>query len=85
MDIPDLKHLAVVGTLIAVVATPKASRNRIVPSELGLRVYVTAVAENGNANTAIQKLLSKTTGVSKSRLKLLHGVQSRNKVFIVTE
>lgn len=85
MNIPDLKHLDVVGTQIDVIATPKSSRNRIVPTESGLRVYVTVVAEDGKANVAIQKLLSKATGTSKSKLKLLRGAHSRNKVFIVTD
>ncbi|AML50039.1 MULTISPECIES: DUF167 domain-containing protein [Falsihalocynthiibacter] len=81
----DLKHLAIRGAEIAIVATPKASRNRIVETQTGLRVYVTVVAEGGKANAAIVKLLSKAMGVPKTRLVLLRGETSRNKVFRVME
>ncbi|MEY8096037.1 DUF167 domain-containing protein [Falsihalocynthiibacter sp. S25ZX9] len=81
----DLKHLAIRGAEIAIVATPKASRNRIVETQTVLRVYVTVVAEGGKANAAIVKLLSKAMGVPKTRLVLLRGETSRNKVFRVME
>ncbi|KFI30126.1 DUF167 domain-containing protein [Paenirhodobacter enshiensis] len=79
----DLSHLAVSGTEIALRVTPKASRNAIVAGEEGLRVYVTVVPEDGKANAEVTKLLAKALGIAKSRLVLLRGQTSRDKVFRV--
>ena len=79
----DLSHLALEGAEIAVRVTPKASRDRIVVEEGQIRVYVTTVPEDGKANPAVQKLLSKALGVPKSRLSLIRGQTSRDKVFRV--
>lgn len=81
MDIPDLSALAKSGTTIALRVTPKAARNRIVAEEGALRVYVTTVPEDGKANAAVVKLIAKALGVPKSRLTLLRGHTSRDKVF----
>lgn len=77
----EFAHLAHVGARIAVRVTPKAARNVVVASDVGLRVYVTAAPEGGKANAAVVKLLSKALGVPKSRLLLLRGATSRDKVF----
>ncbi|MBO9478977.1 DUF167 domain-containing protein [Shimia sp. R11_0] len=74
-----------VGAEIAVRVTPKASRNRVMQDGDVLRVYVTTVPENGKANVAVQKLLAKHLGLAKSRLTLIRGVTSRDKVFRVEE
>ncbi|ARC89512.1 DUF167 domain-containing protein [Rhodovulum sp. MB263] len=79
----DLSHLAVPGTEIAVRVTPKASRARIVAEEGQIRVYVTVVPEDGKANAAVTKLLSKAVGVPKSRLELVRGQTARDKLFRV--
>ncbi len=79
----DLTHLATPGTEIAVRVTPKASRNEIKIKEGQIRVYVTTVPEAGKANAAVQKLLAKSLGIAKSRLHLLRGHSSRDKVFEV--
>ncbi|SHL60868.1 hypothetical protein SAMN05444414_12250 [Roseovarius marisflavi] len=83
MDIPDLSHLARSGTQIALRVTPKASRNRITFEADQLRVYVTTVPEDGRANAAVQKLLAKALGLPKTRLRLIRGQTSRDKVFEV--
>lgn len=77
----DLSHLAHEGTEIALRVTPKASRDRIVVEEGQIRVYVTTVPEDGKANAAVQKILAKALGVPKSRLTLIRGQTSRDKVF----
>ncbi|WP_339109122.1 DUF167 domain-containing protein [Thioclava sp. GXIMD4216] len=69
------------GAEVALRVTPKASRNAILLAEDGLRAYVTTVPEDGKANAAVTKLLAKTLGVAKSRLTLLRGQTSRQKVF----
>jgi uncharacterized protein YggU (UPF0235/DUF167 family) len=83
MSKADLAHLAEPGAEIAVRVTPKASRNAVEVADGGLRVYVTTVPEGGKANSAVQKLLAKSLGVPKSRLTLVRGAASRDKVFRV--
>lgn len=77
----DLSHLALPGAEIAVRVTPRAARNAVVAEADGLRVYVTTVPEDGRANAAVVKLLAKAMGVAKTRLVLVRGQSSRNKVF----
>lgn len=77
----DLSYLTQLGKPFGVVVTPKASRNWIKPDGADIRVYVTTVPENGKANIATIKLLSKAIGVPKSKLKLIRGATSRRKTF----
>ncbi|OSP55703.1 DUF167 domain-containing protein [Pseudoruegeria sp. SK021] len=72
-----------VGTEIAVRVTPKASRNRVEAEGDGLRVYVTTVPEDGKATEAVRKLLAKHLGLPKTRLALVRGTKSRDKMFRV--
>jgi len=78
-----LSHLAKPGSKLVVRVTPKASRNAVEETENGLRVYVTCVPENGQANKAVVELLGQAMGVAKSRLELAQGATSRDKVFLV--
>ncbi|WP_407495374.1 DUF167 domain-containing protein [Pseudooceanicola sp. MF1-13] len=82
-DLPDLSVLAVAGAEVAVRVTPKAARNRIVAEDGAIRVYTTTVPEDGKANASVTKLLAKAMGVPKSRLELIRGQTSRDKVFRV--
>ena len=77
----DLSHLATPGAEIAVRVTPRASRNAISTEDGAIRVYVTTVPEDGKATAAVVKLLAKAMGVAKTRLVLLRGATSRDKVF----
>ena len=79
----DLLYLATPGTEVSVRVTPKASRNTIRVEGEQLRVYVTTAPEEGKANAAVQKLLAKAIGIAKSRLILIRGKTSRDKVFRV--
>ena len=63
---------------------PKASRNQVDGYSSGkLRLRVTAPPEDGKANQAVVSLLAKTLGVPKSRLRILRGQASRNKLVAV--
>lgn len=79
----DLSHLAQPGTQIAVRVTPRAARNAVLLEGDRVRVSVTTVPEDGKANADVIKLLAKALGVAKSRLVLLRGASSRDKVFRV--
>ncbi|EPX79812.1 DUF167 domain-containing protein [Salipiger mucosus] len=85
MPKPDLRHLARPGDTITLRVTPRAGRNEIREEEGRLSVRVTAPPEDGKANAAVVKLLSKALGVPKSRLTLVRGATSRDKVFRVEE
>ncbi len=61
---------------------PKAKLNKItVESNGDLKVHTTTAPEDGKANEAVIKLLANHLGVAKSKLKLLRGGTSRDKVF----
>ncbi len=81
MEKGGLSNLAVAGTQITVRVTPKASRMRITYLEGEIRVFVTTVPEGGKATKDVVKLLAHALGIPKSRLKLLRGITSRDKVF----
>ena len=60
---------------------PKAKRNHIEVIEGGgLKVYVTAAPESGKANDAVVALLSKALKVPKSRMSIVRGQKSRDKL-----
>lgn len=77
----DLSHLARPGAEIAVRVTPRASRNAVTLDGETIRVRVTVVPEDGKANAAVVKLLARALGVAKSRLELVRGAGSRDKLF----
>ena len=63
---------------------PKTSRNQVDGFEDGtLRLRVTAPPTEGQANAGVIDLLAKTLGVSKSRLEIVRGHGSRDKVVLV--
>ncbi len=74
----------VAGDRIAVRVTPKAAADRIVEENGQLRVYVTAVPEDGKANKAVIALLAQHWGVAKSRLSVVQGITGRDKVILVS-
>jgi uncharacterized protein YggU (UPF0235/DUF167 family) len=81
MQPPDLCHLAIPGAEIAVRVTPRGGRNAIEAGPEGLRVRVSAPPEDGKANDAVRRLLAKAMGVAPTRLVLVRGATSRDKVF----
>jgi len=69
-------------TLLRVKVATKSSKNAIVGVRNGeLLISVTAVPENGKANEAIIKLLSKSLKYAKTKIDLISGSKSKNKLF----
>lgn len=71
------------GFLLAVKVTPKSSQNALkplTPEAQVLHVTVQASPENGLANDALVQVLAKALHLPPSRLKLVKGASSRNKV-----
>lgn len=58
--------------------TPKSSKSRVEPGE-PLQVYVTAPPSDGEANSAVIELLSRSLGVAKSRVTIVKGARGRLK------
>lgn len=77
----DWADLAVEGAEIALRVTPRARRNALTREGDTLRAQVTAPPEDGRANAAVQELLSEALGIAKSRIVLIRGATSRDKVF----
>jgi uncharacterized protein (TIGR00251 family) len=72
------------GTIVPVHAQPGAKRKGVLGERAGaLRVAVTAAAEKGKANAAIQALLAELLGCRRSQISLLSGETSRQKRFLV--
>ena len=61
--------------------TPRARRESIADEGGVIKVAVTAPPEDGRANAAVAEALAHALGVAKSRLILLRGATSRDKVF----
>ena len=63
--------------------TPNARANKVVMDSGTIKIGVTVPPADGQANAAVTALLSKALGVPKSRLTLIQGHKSRDKVFRV--
>jgi len=71
------------GARLAVRVTPRSSRNRIEVSEKAVRVWVTAAPTDHQANKAVCELLAEALDVPKSRVSIVRGDGSREKVIAV--
>ena len=80
MSVPDLSARAVPGATIAVRVTPNARRAGLEPGD-PVRISVTVVPEDGKATEAARQMLAEALGVAKSRLTLVRGTKSRDKLF----
>ncbi len=74
---------AVAGAELACRVTPKAGRDALDHDGERFVIRVTAVPDGGKANKAVLKLLAKGLGVPVSRLVLIRGQTSRDKVIRV--
>ncbi len=82
-DRPELRANSA-GTLLPVRALSGSRSTEIRGWENGrLKISVTQVAEKGKANTAIQTLLATRLHISKSKVQLVAGETSRDKVFLL--
>ncbi len=72
------------GVILPVRAQPRARRAGVVGEHAGaLRVAVAAAPERGKANDAIAKVLADELGLAKSQVRLVSGLASREKRFLV--
>ena len=69
---------------ISVRVQPRASRNRVAGFRDGtLRVSVTPPPQDGRASAALLELLAEELGIARSRLRILRGHASRDKLVAV--
>jgi hypothetical protein len=69
------------GALVHLRVQPRAARNEIVAwQDDALRVRVTAPPVDGEANMAVRQLVARALGVAPSRVALVRGERSRDKV-----
>jgi uncharacterized protein (TIGR00251 family) len=81
---PRSKGNNTAGELVAVRVKPRARRNEVVGQVGGVwRVRVTAAPEGGAANRAVIGLLAEALGIAPSRVELVRGAASRDKLFRV--
>lgn len=72
------------ATQIHVRLTPRAAREQIAPGDGGsYLVRVTAPPVDGRANDALRRLVARRAGVAPSRVTLVRGDKSREKVLRV--
>lgn len=71
-------------TDVAVRVHPKARRNHVEWGENGLKIWVTAPPDSGQANTAVMDLLAKRLRCPKSSVEIVRGHTSRDKVVRLT-
>lgn len=87
-DLPPagaLRALAGEGGQLAVRVTPGARSENISIEAGRVLVKVRAQPENGAANKAVLKLLAKALDVPVSRLNMLRGATSREKLFAISD
>jgi uncharacterized protein len=85
VDLPAWISAAGDAVRLSVRLTPRAARDEISDgSAEALAVRVSAPAVEGRANEALCKLLAKRLGVARSRVELVGGRRSRQKVVRVT-
>ncbi|MBS1723022.1 MAG: DUF167 domain-containing protein [Armatimonadetes bacterium] len=66
-------------TTLSIKVVPRSSRTRVEWGE-PVRVYVTAPPVEGEANAAVIEVLAKSLGIAKSKLSIVRGEASRNKL-----
>lgn len=72
------------GATLTVRAQPGARTAGVLGVQAGaLKVAVTAPPQDGRANAALVEVLADWLGVRRSRVELLTGQTSRNKVFLI--
>jgi len=74
-------ELAVLGAEFSCKVTPRARRAAITRDGGVIKIAVTTAPEDGKATAAVAEAFAHALGVAKSRLTLLRGAISREKLF----
>lgn len=69
---------------VALRVQPRARRNALVSTPDGQwKLYLTAPAVEGRANEALTEFFAKSLGIARSRVRLLSGEKSRQKIVLL--
>jgi uncharacterized protein YggU (UPF0235/DUF167 family) len=79
----DIRALIDVQGRLAVRVTPGARGEALEIADGRLLAKVRAKPEDGKANTAVQALLAQALGVAATRVTMLRGATSREKLFAI--
>ena len=72
--------------MLKVYLQPKSSKNEVVgPFRDGIKIKVTASPVEGKANEALLRFLAKALGISISRIEILKGHRTREKIVRISE
>lgn len=73
-------------TKICLKVKPGARKNQVIKKEDGsFAVSVTAPPEKGKANKAVIRLLTDYFGIAKSKIRVISGATSKNKIAEVSD
>ena len=73
-------------TKICLKVKPGARKNQVIKKEDGsFAVSVTAPPEKGKANKAVIRLLADYFGIAKSKIRVISGATSKNKIAEVSD
>ncbi|MDK1030618.1 MAG: DUF167 domain-containing protein [Planctomycetia bacterium] len=74
------------GAIINVKVVPGSSSDRVAGMLGGaLKVHVSVPAQKGRANLRVAKILARKLGVRPGQVRLLSGIKSRSKRFLVSK
>ncbi|MBC7877682.1 MAG: DUF167 domain-containing protein [Anaerolineales bacterium] len=75
------------GSALAVRVTPRASRNQIVGvlNDGTIKVHLAAQPSDGEANVELVEFLAEVLGVPKSRVEIVAGTGSRDKLVSILD
>lgn len=79
----ELRALLDINGQLAVRVTPGARTESLEVQEGGLTAKVRAKPEGGKANDAVRELIARALGVAPSKIGLLRGATSRQKLFMI--
>ena len=68
---------------ISVKVIPHAKQNSLQEKDGVYRIYLTAPAVEGKANAALVEFLAEYFNVKKSRVAIIKGLKSRNKIVMI--
>ena len=66
--------------LINVRVVPNAKKELLIKNEASYKAYLNAPAIEGKANKALVRLLARFLDISKSKIEIIKGLKSRDKV-----
>ena len=75
-----VEGLKLPAMLINIRVIPNAKQNKIVKEQARLKVYLTAPPVEGKANKALIEFLAEHFGVKKSKITIIRGQKSRDKL-----